>query len=365
MKFIIQIIRFLVGITFVFSGFVKLVDPLGSMYKFQEYFGADVLNLTFLDPYALEFSIILILAELMLGVMLLVGYKSKFTTYSLLLLISVFLFLTWYSAFYNKVTDCGCFGDAITLTTWETFYKNVVLIALIFGLVLKHNLIKPLISAKIAQKLTIFSLLISVSIVVYVLNYLPIIDFRPYAIGKNITEGMLVPDNAPKAVYKDTWTYKVNGENKKFTTEEKPWQIEGAVFVDRKTEVIEEGYTPPIHDFTMEIDGEDLSEQLLQEPKLLLVVMYNLDLSNAKGLGAIKELTDKAKKDGYKVYAMSASTNEDFLKLKSAHNLNFDLLFCDETTLKTMIRANPGIIKLNQGTVVGKWSWRSASKIIL
>ncbi|MCF6212759.1 MAG: DoxX family protein [Flavobacteriaceae bacterium] len=358
-----QIFRFLVGITFVFSGFVKLVDPIGSMYKFQEYFGVDVLNLPFLEPFALQFSILLITAELMLGVMILVGYKSKFTSYSLLALISVFLFLTWYSAFYDKVTDCGCFGDAITLTSWETFYKNIALIVLIALLVYNHKNIKPLFSFKLAKRITFISLLSALGIVFYVLNYLPIIDFRPYAIGKNISEGMLVPEGAPKAIYKDTWTYKVNGEDKQFTTDEKPWQIKGATFVDRKTEVVQEGYKPPIHDFTMELDGSDLTAQLLQESKLLLVVMYNLDLTTTKGLETVKTLTDKALKEGYKVYAMSASTNKNYLKLKTTYNLNFDLLFCDETTLKTMIRANPGIIKLSKGTVVGKWNWRSVSKI--
>ena len=363
MKFITQLLRFLVGITFVFSGFVKLIDPLGSMYKFEEYFGADVLNLTFLDPYALYFSIVLIIAELMLGVMLLVGYKSKFTSYSLLALISVFLFLTWYSAYYNKVTDCGCFGDAVKLTTWETFYKNVVLIFMILWLVLKNKDINSLINKKIAQNLSVLSLVASIAIVVYVLNYLPIIDFRPYAVGKNIEEGMRIPEDAPKAIYKDTWIYKVNGIDKQYTTAEKPWNIEGAVFVDRKSELIQEGFTPPIHDFTMEKDGVDLKSQLLQEDNLLLVVMYNLDLASSKGMQKIKEATDKALENGYKVYAISASTEDDYQKIKTQYNLNFDLLFCDETTLKTIVRSNPGLVMLNNGTINGKWSWRSVSNI--
>jgi len=297
--------------------------------------------------------------------MLLVGYKSKLTNYSLLALTGVFLFLTWYSAYFDKVTDCGCFGDAITLTPWETFYKNIVLIILGVLLVLNHKFIKPLFGDKLAKRATYISLLASIGVVVYVLTYLPIIDFRPYAIGKNITEGMLVPEGAPKSIYKDTWIYKVNGENKTFTTEEKPWKIKDAVFVDRTTVLIQEGYVAPIHDFSMEIDSEDITEQLLQEPKLLLIVMYNLDLTTEKGLGGIKELTDRALEEGYKVYAMSASTNKEYLKIKEKHNLNFDALFCDETTIKTMIRANPGVMILNKGTVIDKWNWRSVSKIKL
>ena len=126
MNILTQIVRLLVSITFIFSGFVKLVDPLGSVYKFEEYFGADVLNLEFLTPYALQFSIVLIIAEIMLGVKLLVGFKPKITVWSLFILTLIFLFLTWFSAYFDKVTDCGCFGDAIKLTPWETFYKNIV-----------------------------------------------------------------------------------------------------------------------------------------------------------------------------------------------------------------------------------------------
>ncbi|MBT8385140.1 MAG: DoxX family protein, partial [Bacteroidia bacterium] len=146
MKFLTHIARILVAITFIFSGFVKLVDPLGSAYKFQEYFGADVLNLEFLIPYALPFSIFLILVEIMLGITLLVGYKPKVTVWSLLIIILVFLFLTWYSAYYDKVTDCGCFGDAITLTPWETFYKNIILVGLILFLLFQTTNIKPVLS---------------------------------------------------------------------------------------------------------------------------------------------------------------------------------------------------------------------------
>ena len=131
MKLLIQLARILVGGLFVFSGFVKLVDPIGSQYKFQEYFSESVLNIEFLIPYALPFAILLIVAEILLGVMILIGYKSKLTVWSLFVLTLIFLFLTWYSAYYNKVTDCGCFGDAIKLSTWETFYKNVILIVLI------------------------------------------------------------------------------------------------------------------------------------------------------------------------------------------------------------------------------------------
>ena len=365
MNVLTHITRLLVAVTFIFSGFVKLVDPLGSAYKFEEYFGADVLNLEFLTPYALQFSVILILAEIMLGVMLLVGYKARFTVWSLFLITLLFLFLTWYSAHYDKVTDCGCFGDAVKLTPWETFYKNVVLIVLVIFLLVKVYDIQPIWSDSFAKKVSLISLLLFVGIIFYVLRYLPIIDFRPYAIGKNIPEGMMIPEGAEQPVYEDTWIYNVNGEDQLFTTEDKPWNIEGATFVDRKTRTLKEGYVAPIHDFTMENGGEDITELLMAKEKLMLVVAYNLKLTSSNGMQEVKELSERAMEKGYTVYCFSASTQEDYEKVKKEFNLDFDLLFCDETTLKTIVRSNPGILILDKGTITGKWSWRQMKNISL
>jgi len=318
MKLLVHLSRLIVAITFIFSGFVKLVDPLGSAYKFQEYFGADVLNLEFLIPYALQFSIVLILAEIVLGVLLLVGYLPKLTVWSLLAIISVFLFLTWYSAYYNKVTDCGCFGDAVKLSSWGTFYKNIVLIVLILILVKGYKHITPLISLAFAKWTTFLSFFVFLYIVYYVLIHLPLIDFRPYAIGKNI-----------------------------------PAEME---YVGAKE--------PAIHDFFLEAeDGEELTNTVLEAEKIMLVVSYNLNISDQQGFKNIKQATDEALKNGYKVYALSASMNEAFIEIKNEYNLNFEMLFGDETMLKTIIRSNPGIITLNKGTVMGKWSWTDADKI--
>jgi len=319
-KFITQISRILVGALFVFSGFVKLVDPIGSKYKFQEYFSADVLNLEFLIPYALPFAIILIVAEILLGVMILIGYKPKFTVWNLFFLTLIFLFLTWYSAYYNKVTDCGCFGDAIKLSTWGTFYKNVILIALIIILLMKVKLIKPIFNGKITKVITFVSLASFMFIVQHVLTHLPLIDFRAYAIGKNISDGMEYP---------------------------------------------EDGSIPPVHDFMLEDAQADLAPELLKKEKVMLVIVYNLDKIDAKGFPAIKEITTKAKKKGYTVYGVSASFTDDLLLVKEKYNLPFDFLFCDETTLKTIIRANPGVVILNKGTVVEKKNWVDVEDIKL
>jgi len=318
MKILVQISRFFVAITFIFSGFVKLVDPLGSAYKFQEYFGAGVLNMEFLIPYALPFSIMLILVEIMLGVMLLLGYLPKITSWSLLLIILVFLFLTWYSAYYDKVTDCGCFGDAVKLSSWGTFYKNIVLIVFILLLVLKSSIIKPLFSEPIAKWTSFLSFFVFLYITYFVLIHLPIIDFRPYAIGKNLPAGM------------------------EYVGDEEP----------------------PIHDFFLEsVEGEDLTSVVLSDEKAMLVVANNLSKSDIDGFPLVKAVTDKAIENGFKVYLLSSSMQEDFIKIKSKYNFNFEMLFCDETTLKTVIRANPGILTLESGTVTGKWNWIDAEDV--
>ncbi|MFY0630703.1 MAG: DoxX family protein [Flavobacteriaceae bacterium] len=318
MKILVHLSRLFVGAMFIFSGFVKLVDPIGSQYKFEEYFGESVLNLEFLIPYALPFSIVLIILEIMLGVMLLLGYKSKATVWSLLGLTSIFLFLTWYSAYYNKVTDCGCFGDAIKLTPWETFWKNVLLIGLIILLLFKVKDIKEILSKKVTVVITIISLISFSYITYHVLEHLPIIDFRAYAIGKNIPEGM---------EYKD------------------------------------DGEIPPVHDFMLEDTQNDLAPEILAMDKVMLFIVYNMDKSDIEGFPAIKIAADKAIKNGYKVYGVSASFEDDLILAQNKYNLPFDFLFCDETTLKTMIRSNPGIMTLSKGTVTGKWNWNDANEI--
>ncbi len=320
LKLITQIARILVGALFVFSGFVKLVDPIGSQYKFQEYFSEGVLNMEFLIPYALPFAILLIVAEILLGVMILIGYKPKFTVFSLFILTLVFLFLTWYSAYYNKVTDCGCFGDAIKLSTWGTFYKNIILIALIIILVVKLEFVKPIFQGKIPKVIAFLSLAVFLFITQHVLTHLPLIDFRAYAIGKNISEGM---------EYKD------------------------------------DGEIPPVHDFMLEDEQSDLAPELLKKEKVMLVIIYDLEKVDVNGFPAIKEVTTRAIAKGYTVYGVSASFADDLMLAKEKYNLPFNFLFCDETTLKTMIRANPGVVILDKGTVVEKKNWIDVEELEL
>ncbi|WP_400077153.1 BT_3928 family protein [Winogradskyella sp. R77965] len=364
MKVLVNISRIFVGILFIISGFIKLNDPLGFSYKLQEYFGSDVLNIEFLIPYALGISVIVVVFEVVLGVFLLIGYKAKFTIWSLLLMIVFFTFLTFYSAYFDKVKDCGCFGDALKLTPWESFTKDIILLVLILILFFGKKYIKPIFSKLPMSIIALLSFIVSLWFGYHVLLHLPAIDFRAYAIGKNIQEQMAVPEDAQKPILEYTWTFNVNGEEQEFVTNGSYPKVDGE-YVGVETKTIDEGYIPPIQDFSIESDEEDLTTQFLEEEKLLIVAMYNLNNGESDGVVKLKSFTDKAIKNGYTVIGLTSSGADDKARIKQENKLNFDFFLCDEKVIKTIVRANPGIVILNKGTVVNKVHWNDLDDIKL
>ena len=271
MKLLVNISRVVVGVLFIISGLIKLNDPLGFSYKLQEYFSADVLNIPFLEPYALMISVIVVVFEVILGVFLLIGYKPKFTVLSLLGMIVFFTFLTFYSAYFDKVKDCGCFGDALKLTPWESFTKDVILLFFILILFFGVKHVKPLFSVLPTTIIALLSFIVSLWFGYHVLMHLPSKDFRAYKIGANIQEGMDVPDDAPKPVIEYKWTFNVNGEDKVITTNGSYPKVNGD-YVSVDTKVIEEGYEPAIYDFSIESESENLTQQFLAEDNLIIMV---------------------------------------------------------------------------------------------
>ena len=247
MKILITIARILVGALFIFSGFIKLNDPVGFSFKLQEYFSADVLNLEFLSPYALLMAIILVVVEVLLGVALLIGYARKLTLALLLAMILFFTFLTFYSAYFNKVTDCGCFGDAIPLVPWESFIKDVILLVLILFLIWGRKHITPIFSKMGRAIIVLLSFFACMLFGVYVLEHLPWLDFRAYKEGSNIAEGMVVPEGAPEAIFEYQWKFNIDGKEEVITTTGAYPQVDGE-FIDYETKLIQEGYEPPVHD---------------------------------------------------------------------------------------------------------------------
>ena len=364
MKLLVHFSRIFVGVLFIISGLIKLNDPVGFSFKLKDYFAPEVLNLEFLVPYALLLAIFVVVYEVMLGVMILLGYAKRFTLWSLLLMIVFFTFLTFYSAYFNKVTDCGCFGDAVKLTPWESFTKDIVLLVLILILFFGKRFITPLFTKTIRMVL-VYSIFTACLIFgYYVLKHLPVIDFRPYKIGANITEGMSYPDNAPKPIFEYSWKFNVNGQEKIVITQG-DYPDQDGEFLGVETKIIQKGYEPPIHDFTIERDDIDHTSELLAEDNLIIVVAYSLSNSEKEGFDPIKKISDKALKKGYKVIGLSASSREKTENLINEHQLGFDFYFCDETTLKTIIRSNPSIMELQKGTILQKLSWNDAMDLEL
>jgi uncharacterized membrane protein YphA (DoxX/SURF4 family) len=361
---ITQFSRIFVGILFIISGLIKLNDPVGFSYKLAEYFSEPVLNMPFFIPFSLTIALIVVILEVVLGVMLLIGFKSKWTIWLLLLIIIMFSFLTFYSAYFDVVKDCGCFGDALHLTPWQSFTKDIVLFFFIMILFINMKLIQPLFSNKIQNSLALISLFLCCFMGYWVVNHLPLKDFRAYKVGNNIQKGMEIPEDAPKSVVEMIFIYKVNGVDKEFTEKDLANIPEGATFVDRKDKVITEGYVPPIHDFVMEKDGSDYKDELLQEPKLLMIVAYNLAEANKKGLAKMEQINKKASAKGYKVIGMTASTPEEIATIRKQYGINFDFYFCDAIPLKTIERANPSFVILEKGTVKQKVHYNDTEDLI-
>ena len=316
-------------------------------------------------PYTLALALFVVILEVVLGSMLLVGYKVKFTVWSLLLLILFFTFLTFYSAYFDVVKDCGCFGDALKLTPWQSFTKDIVLLFFIFILFFGQKHIKPLFSEKFALVSSIIGLLASCFLGYYVLNHLPVIDFRAFAVGKNIQKGMEYPVGAQKSVYDMIFVYKVNGVTKEFTDKQLMDIPEGATFVERKDKLITAGYVPPIHDFTLEKEGSDYASEILSKDKMIFLVMYNLDKSSANGLQKMEAFHQKAKAKGYEVIAVTSSDKTAIEKVKKQYKMTFDFYFCDATTLKTIERSNPSVVVLQKGTVTQKAHFNDIDQIKL
>nr|WP_314803542.1 BT_3928 family protein [uncultured Capnocytophaga sp.] len=363
-KISVSIIRFLVGIVFIISGFVKLVDPMGFSFKLEEYFHYTVLDLEWFIPYAYPIAVFVVTFELILGVMLLLGYLRDFTLISLLGLTIFFGFLTFYTAYFNKVTDCGCFGDALKFTPWGSFTKDMILLLLVLFLWWGREYIKSLFSFRTSTFLVLLKIISCGILVFYTYNHLPIIDFRPYKIGVNIQKAMEMPKDAPKPVYEYHWKFKVNGQEQIITTLGDYPTVDNGTFISVDPQKISEGYVPPIHDFVIEKDGADYTQAMLEEPKLLLVISYDLSKAKNEGFIPIKKLTDRALKEGYKVIGLTPSVEES-KKIIQKYELNFDFYATDLTTLKTMIRSNPGIIQLERGTIKQKVSFNDTQKIDL
>jgi hypothetical protein len=343
----------IIGLVFIFSGVVKAIDPLGSAYKFHDYFQA--FNLGFFNNLSLPLAILLCTAEFIAGFSVLTGIRQKTGMWGVLILLAIFTPLTFILALTNPVSDCGCFGDAIHLTNWQTFGKNIVLVFFLIMLFAGKKQIQNIFS-----KITEWVIITSVSILFigfsfFNLRYLPMIDFLPYKTGVKIADKMIIPEGAAPDIYSTTFIYEKNGVRKNFDIKNYPANDSTWKFVDQKSVLIKEGYKPPIHDFSIStLNGDDLTQRVLSyQGYSVLMISKKLSEAGEKSLAKGFKIGKFCIANGIDFYILTSSGKDE---IRSYEN---GLTFCstDETTLKTMIRANPGFILLKNGTISGKWSW--------
>ena len=357
-KILVEICRILLGAVFVFSGFVKAVDPLGGTYKNEDYFSA--FGLEFFNFTALPFSFFLAALEFALGVCLLLGVYRRFHSVLILLFMLFMTPLTLYLAIANPVTDCGCFGDALVISNWETFYKNIVLLTAAFVVFKWYKYMTPVFSKKSQSLVVLYTYLFILGVSFYCYTYLPVLDFRPYKIGSNIPSLMEIPDGAPHDEYETTFIYAKNGVEQEFTMDNYPAGDDTWTFVDSKSKLIKKGYEPPIHDFTIVTkDGDDITDEVLANPSYtFLLVSHKLEKADDANVDKINEVYDFSKQYNYDFYALTASLQDEIIEW--AENTGAEYPFCatDDITLKTIVRSNPGLVLIKDGTVINKWPHR-------
>lgn len=358
MKFLTQLSRILVGALFIFSGLIKANDPLGFSYKLDEYFS--VFGTEFLIPLSLSLAIFICAYEIIFGFMLLIGSKIKLTVWALLLMIIFFTFLTFYSAYFDKVKECGCFGDFLHLTPWQSFYKDIALLVLILILLAGKKYIAPLLPGRMERLLNLIVIIFSVGFPLYTYNFLPVKDFRPYAIGKNIQEGMTLPPGAKQDSIQMVFIYEKDGKQIELTPEQIKTIDSTYKYVDRKDKIIREGDKPAIHDFSIAgMNGDDYTEQILNYPGYyFFLVCYDLDKTNKNVFGKVNDFAKLCKADSIPIICLTASADQ-IESFKKETGTDIDFYMTDQITLKTMIRSNPGLMLLKQGTVIDMWHHHS------
>jgi len=265
--------------------------------------------------------------------------------------------LTLYLAIVNPISDCGCFGDVLVLSNWETFFKNVILLSVAIIVFLGHKQLTRLVSFKTDWMISLYSLVFIVLLAFYCLRHLPILDFRPYFIGANIPEGMAIPEGAKQSVYDTRFVMEKNGVQQEFTLENYPdstW-----TFVEAKNMLIEKGYEPPIHDFSLVSaeTGDDITENILtSEDYVFLLIAYRLDLADDSYIDLINQVYDYSLENGYSFYAVTSSPDSDIEIWQDRTGAEYEFLVADDIMLKTIVRSNPGLLLLKKGTILNKWA---------
>lgn len=349
--------RFLLAASFTFSGFVKAVDPLGFQYKIQDYLAAFGMASWFPSFFPLLAGIVLSGIEFFVGISMFFGTRRTLTASLALMLMIVMTPLTLYLALFNPVSNCGCFGDAWVLTNWETFGKNILLLLAAIVTFRYRAMLIRFISVKMEWLVSLYTLFFVFALSFYCLDRLPVLDFRPYKIGTNILDGMTIPEGVKPSVYESVFILEKDGEKKEFTLDNYPdstW-----TFVDTRTVLKEKGYEPAIHDFSM-MDlntGEDITQDVLTDMGYtFLLVAHRVEEADDSNIDLINEVYDYSVEHGYKFYCLTASPEDQIELWKDKTGAEYPFCEMDDITLKTMVRSNPGLMLIKNGTILNKWS---------
>lgn len=365
LKIVAEVSRIILGVTFTFSGFVKTVDPMGTAYKIEDYFAA--FNLHSLSSLSLPLSVAQGAFEFILGIFLIIGIYRRINTILILITMLFMTPLTLYLAIANPVSDCGCFGDALIISNWETFYKNIVLLACSIFLFFNFYRITNFFTGKFYWVVGIFTTFYIVAFSIYNCVYEPIFDFRPYKIGANLPKLMnLGTENGD--VFENIMIYEKDGVRKEFTEQNYPWQDTTWVFVEMKTKLIKEGEKSVIHDFEINkltfnqekteiVLEENITEEALSDTSyVFLMIAYSLNEMNISYLSSFEDVNNYANEHRYKFYCLTSSTTEDILNWEKENRFNLTYCRTDERTLKTITRSQPGLILLKNGIIINKWA---------
>lgn len=357
MKVWVNICRFVLAVVFIFSGFVKAIDPFGSFYKIQDYLTAFNLISWFPGYWPLLFAVLLAAIEFCAGIYLFLGIRRKISSTLAFLLMLVMTPLTFYLALADPVSDCGCFGDALVLTNWQTFGKNVVLLVAAVTVFRQWREITRFITLKMEWIFSMYTILFVFALSAYCLRNLPLLDFRPYKIGTNIKAGMEIPEGAKLSVLETTFVMEKDGKRKEFTLDNYPdstW-----TFVETRTIVKEKGYEPPIHDFAMQslTSGTDITDSVLtSRGYTFLLVAHRIEEADDSNIDLINEIYDYSVEHGYGFYALTSSPEDAIALWCDRTGAEYPFCQMDDITLKTIIRSNPGLLLIKDGTILNKWS---------
>ena len=354
---VVNVCRFVLAATFIFSGYVKAIDPLGTLYKLKDYAAAMSLNGLLPDWVLVGVAIALGALEFALGVFMLFAVRRHVVSRITLAFMTAMTVLTLWIFVADPVKDCGCFGDALKLTNGETLLKNIVLIACAALVAWRPADMARFISRSNQWIVRYYTVAYIVITSVYCLYTLPIFDFRPYHVGMNIKQGMEIPEGAEQPEFESTFLLRKNGETREFTLDNYPdstWE-----YVDTRTVQTKKGYEPPIHDFALTTcdTGEDITEQVLtKKGYTFLLVSPRLAVADDSNFGDIDQIYEYAEENGADFYCVTASANDEIERWRDLTGAEYQFCNADETTLKTMIRSNPGLMLLKDGTIIGKWS---------